>query len=246
MSSLFIDQDVKQSGPDVEVHGLAYDSRAVKPGFLFAALRGSQGDGRAHIEDALGRGAVAVLSSEPIQEKNVTNLVAAHPRLALAKAASVFYGHADQKMKMIGITGTNGKTTVSHLVEGMLAFAKLEPAVIGTLGARYLGKTVETGLTTPQSVDLAELLKSMHSTGVKSVVMEVSSHALVQHRVGGVHYDVGVFTNLTQDHLDYHGTMEAYFEAKSMLIQQRLKNGGAAVLNLDDPTISKLLMEDVL
>ena len=131
------------------------------------------------------------------------------------------------------------------MVEGLLAYADLEPAVIGTLGARYLGSTVETGLTTPQSVDLSALLKTMKSAGVQSVVMEVSSHALEQHRVGGVTYDVGVFTNLTQDHLDYHGTMEAYFQAKSMLIQERLKEGGAAVLNLDDEHIAKLLVDGV-
>ncbi|MBT6178882.1 MAG: UDP-N-acetylmuramoyl-L-alanyl-D-glutamate--2,6-diaminopimelate ligase [Deltaproteobacteria bacterium] len=245
MSSLFIDQDIKQEGPDVEVLGLAYDSRAVKNGFLFAALKGSQGDGKAHVNDAVARGAVAVLSADPIAQPGVTNILAKHPRKALALAANNFYARPDQKLKMIGITGTNGKTTVAHLVEGILEAAGLAPGVIGTLGARYLNKTIETGLTTPQSVDLSSMLSQMTTEGVASVVMEVSSHALEQDRVGGVQYDVGVFTNLTQDHLDYHGSMNAYFDAKSILINERLKQNGAAVLNLDDPTIAGLNVEGV-
>lgn len=243
MSSLFIDQEIKQEGLDVEVLGLAYDSRTVEQGFLFAALKGAQGDGHEHVKDAIKRGAIAVLSAEPIENADVTNILVANPRKALALAANQFYARPDQKMKMVGITGTNGKTTVAHLVEGILITAGLRPAVIGTLGARYLGKTLETGLTTPQSVDLSSMLCSMESQGVGSVVMEVSSHALVQERVGGVEYDVGVFTNLTQDHLDYHGSMDAYFEAKRILINQRLKSSGLAVLNLDDPVIAGLQTE---
>ena len=246
MNELFRDQTVEIDGPDVAINGLAYDSRQVQPGFLFAALRGVSSDGHAHIDDAIKRGAAAVLAEEKAEQLSVTSILAQDSRQSLARAASVFYGEPASELTMVGVTGTNGKTTTAMIIEGLLRASGRRPGVIGTLGARFEDDLTETGLTTPQSVELVKILKSMREAGACSAVMEVSSHALVQHRVSGVSFDVGVFTNLTQDHLDYHGTLEDYFEAKTLLLRERLKETGMAVINLDDPMVERLLGEEVI
>ena len=246
MNELFRDQPVTITGPDVAVTGLAYDSRQVQPGFLFAALRGVTSDGHAHIGDAIARGAGCVLSEEPIEAESVTSIVSEDSRQALARAARVFFGDPAEQLTMVGVTGTNGKTTTALIVEGVLRAAGKRAGVIGTLGARFEGELTDTGLTTPQSVELVKLLGSMQESGATAAVMEVSSHALVQHRTSGVSFDVGVFTNLTQDHLDYHGSLDEYFEAKALLLRERLKEGGQAVINLDDPMVATLADERVI
>ncbi|MEC9466072.1 MAG: UDP-N-acetylmuramoyl-L-alanyl-D-glutamate--2,6-diaminopimelate ligase [Myxococcota bacterium] len=240
MKSLFEDQPVTMTGPDVAVTGLAYDSRRVEPGYLFAALRGASSDGHAHIADAIARGASAILAEEVVEDTSVSAIVSTDSRLALAKAARNFFGDPATALAMVGVTGTNGKTTTAFIVEGVLKAAGLRPGVIGTLGARFEETLTETGLTTPQSVELLQILTDMHGAGATAAVMEVSSHALVQHRTSGVSFDVGIFTNLTQDHLDYHGSLDAYFAAKATLLSERLKDGGCAVINLDDAKVATL------
>ncbi|MEZ4272029.1 MAG: UDP-N-acetylmuramoyl-L-alanyl-D-glutamate--2,6-diaminopimelate ligase [Myxococcota bacterium] len=249
MSALFADQNVEIHRPqgvgDVDVCALVSDSRRVRPGCLFAALAGTSQDGHTHIYEATQHGASAILCERSVQNIAVTQVLAADTRLALAKAARQFYDDPSRSLVMVGITGTNGKTTTAHLVEALLRGCKGAVGIIGTLGARYDAPSgsveVATGLTTPDSIALLGLLADMRQAGVQNAVMEVSSHAIVQQRVAGVSYDVGVFTNLTHDHLDYHGTLEAYFAAKTRLLTERLKADGRAVLNLDDPWVASLV-----
>ncbi len=240
LSELFRDVQVALRGADVEVSALVYDSRRTTPGSLFAALEGSASDGHAFIADALERGATAILCRRDVDTARASRVLSDHTRLALASAARRFYADPAAKLIMVGVTGTNGKTTTTHLVESMLLAAGLPPGLIGTLGSRHHGLTHATGLTTPESVDLVALIDAMRQSGVKAVAMEVSSHALAQERVAGLSFDVGVFTNLTHDHLDYHKTLEAYFAAKARLLHERLKPHGTAVLNLDDAQVATL------
>lgn len=242
---MFANQAVVIDGPDVDIDNLAYDSRRVRPKTLFAALTGVRHDGHAHIEAALESGASAVLCERAVPTQGATRICSDNARRSLALAAQVFYGDPSRHLITVGITGTNGKTTTAHLIAGMLEREGMACGTIGTLGARYTnaeGEAVlrETGLTTPESVDAIRLLREMLDEGVRGVAMEVSSHALVQHRADGIAFDVGVFTNLTQDHLDYHETLDAYFEAKTLLVRERLKPRGRPVLNLDDPRVASL------
>ncbi|MBI5511901.1 MAG: UDP-N-acetylmuramoyl-L-alanyl-D-glutamate--2,6-diaminopimelate ligase [Deltaproteobacteria bacterium] len=228
------------TGPDVEVRSLAYDSRRVEPGALFAALVGVQADGHAHVPAAIAKGAVAVLCERPVDVGSATTIAVPNSRQSLAQIGRRFFADPAAAMQTVGVTGTNGKTTTVHLLESVLAAAGMRPGIIGTLGTRFAGNDAATGMTTPESVDLLRLLAAMRDAGVRAVAMEVSSHALAQERVAGVDFDVGIFTNLTHDHLDYHGDLERYFAAKARLFTERLKADGAAVLNLDDPKVASL------
>jgi len=231
---LFAGLPVRIDGPDVDVTALACDSRRVVAGACFAALPGARADGHAFVTQALERGAASVLCERLVEHGRATEVLAANTRLVLAQAARRFFGDPSRALCMIGITGTKGKTTTSYLVEAVLAAAGRTPGVVGTLGYRYLAQHASTGLTTPESVDLVALLAKMVAADVQAVAMEVSSHALAQQRVSGVDFDVAVFTNLALDHLDYHGTMDAYFEAKRLLFTARRKAGGKVVTNIDD------------
>jgi UDP-N-acetylmuramoyl-L-alanyl-D-glutamate--2,6-diaminopimelate ligase len=222
------------------VRGLAYDSRRVEPGYLFAALRGEKADGHDFVEQALIKGAVAVLSSRPAPARPRAAWVQApDDRLALALMARNYYGKPDERMTMIGVTGTNGKTTITSLLESVLREAGLRPCLIGTVLYRYEREVVRATHTTPESLDLMRLLDRFATAGARSCAMEVSSHALALRRVAGIRYAAAVFTNLTQDHLDFHRTMEDYFEAKATLFRD-LSPDAVAVLNADDPWSEKL------
>lgn len=233
LSELFRDTVHERIGEDVDVVSLAYDSRKVRPDSLFAALPGAEFDGHDFVDDAVARGAVAVLCERTVGHP--TEVRVKNSRKALAQAARVFSGAPDSTLKAVGITGTNGKTTVSVLVKAIFEHAGARTAALGTLGLMEGHRTTQTSLTTPESVDLMEMLAQLRDAGTDVLVMEVSSHALDQYRVGGVCYDAAVFTNLSRDHLDYHPTMDAYFNAKAKLFRERLKPGGISVLNLDDP-----------
>jgi UDP-N-acetylmuramoyl-L-alanyl-D-glutamate--2,6-diaminopimelate ligase len=226
-----------EGSEDIEIFDIQYDSRKVGKGSLFIAIKGEKADGNLFAEQAVEKGAVAVVtdSSEFAVRSSATTIYVLNPREALANISAVFYDQPAAKLKLIGITGTNGKTTTSFLVESVLREAGLNPGVVGTINYRYAGKVLPAPNTTPESLDLQRLLKDMLESGVKAVVMEVSSHALSQERVGGCVFDVAVFTNLTQDHLDYHITMERYFEAKAKLFTDFIDEGKTAVINMDDP-----------
>jgi len=226
-----------------DILGLAYSSKEVRPGFLFAAIRGEKRDGFMFIEEALERGAAAVLSDRPRpQNWRGPWVQALDVREALALAAAAFYGHPSMKLKVIGITGTKGKTTLTYLLESILQKAGFQVGVIGTVNYRWPNMSQAAPRTTPEAPDLERLLSEMLSQGVTHCVIEASSHALEFKRVWGVHFDIAVFTNLSPEHLDYHPSMEDYFEAKKKLFFLNAKKR-TAVVNLDDPWGKRLIAE---
>jgi UDP-N-acetylmuramoyl-L-alanyl-D-glutamate--2,6-diaminopimelate ligase len=225
-------------GEDPIVRGLCYDSRVVAPGDLFVALRGSAVDGHAFLGQALALGAVAVVVEEipkGLDLRGRPAIVVADSRRALAVLATRFYGEPSAELALIGVTGTNGKTSTTYLIESILSRAGRRVGLIGTVESRFGGQRRRALNTTPESLDLQTSLREMLSRGADAVVMEVSSHGLALGRVDGCRFKVGAFTNLTQDHLDFHGTMAAYRDAKALLFSRYLAKDGAAVVNVDDP-----------
>src|ERR1039457_1294690 len=220
----------------LDVQGLDYDSRRVQPGFLFFAFPGSRADGRQFARDAAGRGAVAAASESAAPDAFPAPWIEVeHGRHALALAARNFYRHPDERIALTGITGTNGKTTTSYLIDAILRAAGKTTALIGTIEYHLAGRVLPAVNTTPESLELARMFAELAAAGGTHATMEVSSHGLALSRVYGLHFHTAVFTNLTRDHLDFHGTMEAYFAAKQMLFA----GAGAApprfaVLNRDD------------
>jgi len=224
---------------DVTLAGLAYDSRRVRAGDAFFALAGLKQDGARFVRDAIHAGAAAVVSAAGVAVAGVPHVAVAEPRLALAQAASRIEGHPSRGLAVVAVTGTNGKTTTTWMLESIFRAAGWSAGVIGTTGVRFSGTTRASSFTTPESPELQALLAEMRAAGVRAVAMEVSSHALAQRRSYSLEADVCVFTNLTQDHLDFHGTMEAYLDAKLMLFDGR--NGltakpTVAVVNAEDPS----------
>ena len=226
-------------GPlDREVDGIFYDSRRVQKNGLYVAVRGAHVDGHQFTEQAIERGASAIVVERPETHSRATSLVVADSRVALADLAFTFFKKPALRLKMAGVTGTNGKTTTTFLLKHICDGAGLRSGLIGTVRYEIGERVLPATRTTPESLDLQELLSQMADAGCKAAVMEVSSHALAQERTRGLEWDVAVFTNLTQDHLDFHETMEDYFEAKASLFtglknQSHKKNAGA-VINLDD------------
>jgi len=204
---------------DSEIHGIQYDSRKVKPGDCFLAIHGDTTDGNKYIDQAIAAGAKAVItdsSSETIRN-GVAWAVVNNGRRAMSAVAMNFFGHPEMKLKLTGVTGTNGKTTTTFLIEAMMREAARGSALLGTIEYRLPGEVRESPHTTPESLDLLAFLAQAVEKKATEAVLEVSSHALAQERVWGIPFDVALFTNLTQDHLDYHQTMDAYFEAKKKL-----------------------------
>ena len=210
------------------------DSRQAAPGAVFFALPGTQADGHLFAAQAVARGAVAVVVQRVVEGLKVAQLVVDDTRAALAVAAHEFYGRPSEAMTLVGVTGTNGKTTVSFLVEALLG-AQGPTGLIGTVCWRWAGRQLRAQLTTPDAVELNRMLGQMQAEGVKGVVMEVSSHALDQRRADALAFDAGVFTNLSRDHLDYHQTLEAYFAAKARLFTELLAPGTLGVICTDQP-----------
>jgi UDP-N-acetylmuramoyl-L-alanyl-D-glutamate--2,6-diaminopimelate ligase len=225
-----------QSGnPDVS--SVEYDSRRAKPGCLFVAMRGETSDGNRFIDAAIQSGAAAVVTDSPSEKprEGVAWAVVPHGRRALARVSANFYKKPAERIAVIGITGTNGKSTTAFLIESILAAAGRKSALIGTIEYHVAGKTLPAPHTTPEALELNRILHEALAQGATDAVMEVSSHALAQERVYGVPFDVAVFTNLTRDHLDYHTTMEQYFGAKRVLFEGSGTDAPrAAVTNLDD------------
>ena len=242
LSGVGLKQPISPSIAGVEIDGLEFDSRRVGNGFLFFAFPGSRTDGRRFADDARARGAVAVASeSEGPADSDGIWIQVEHGRQALAVAARNFYGNPDERLGLTGITGTNGKTTTSYLLDAVLRAAGHTTALIGTIEYHLAGRVIPAVNTTPESLDLIRLFSELEKQGGSHVTMEVSSHALALGRVYGLHFHTAVFTNLTRDHLDYHGTMDAYFAAKRMLFE----GAGAppprvAVLNRDDASIQAM------
>jgi UDP-N-acetylmuramoyl-L-alanyl-D-glutamate--2,6-diaminopimelate ligase len=219
-----------------DVTGIAYDSRKVRPGHVFFALRGTRRDGVHFIEDAVNRGAIAIVGEQPWSRRDLSYLQVKDARKALALAAAAFYDHPSRSLTTVGITGTNGKTTAAWLARALLRGAGRKPGLVGTIRYEVGERILPAHRTTPEAPDLQALLREMVSAGCDTAIMEVSSHGLAQKRVMGVEFDIGVFTNLTREHLDYHGTMQAYFDAKSLLFDSLAESSKqtSAVINLDD------------
>ncbi len=228
---------------DTSISGVCCDSRKAVPGSLFVCLPGSRVDGHSFIGDALARGAAAVVcESEAVKDLPAAVIRVRDTRAALAAISTSFYDHPASKLKLVGITGTNGKTTTSLLLESILRHAGFEPGVLGTLSYRWAGREIPATMTTPESLDLQRIFHEMLGAGVTHVVMEVSSHSLALGRVAGLTFEAGIFTNLSQDHLDFHKTMEEYFLAKSLLFSDHLAaQSSRAVINADDPYGTRLL-----
>lgn len=222
----------------VLVRGVSTDSRVLDAGELFVAVPGSSDDGGRHVQSAVAAGAVAVVASthaELPRDLAVPLVRVADPRRAVGRLAATFHGHPSQSMRVVGVTGTNGKTTTAHLLRAALGSDRTgDCAVLGTIAHEWGGHRLDARNTTPGAAELQSLLARARADGCRSVAMEVSSHALDQHRVEGVQFDAGVFTNLTGDHLDYHGAMEDYAAAKARLFSG-LGGDAVAVLNAEDP-----------
>ena len=228
-----------------DIAGVTCDSRKVRPGFLFVAVPGEDLDGTAFIRDALARGAAAVVAEAAPDgvEDGVAVAIVQDAHSALARLASRFHGYPSRDLRVLGVTGTNGKTSVAYIARDILLAAGKEPGLIGTIEYQVGARTIPARRTTPDATVLQSLLAQMVAAGCRSVSMEVSSHALVQRRTVGIEFDAAVFTNLSRDHLDYHRTMEEYFEAKQILFSglQAQDKAATAVVNTDDEWGRKLL-----
>jgi len=227
-------------GPSVEVRDLAYDARAVGPGALFFAVPGGRADGHDFASDAVERGAVALVVERGL-DVPVPQVVVRDSRAAMAPAADVFFGEPTRELEVVGVTGTSGKTTTSHLLFAILAAAGRRPGLLGTVEARVGGERRGVVRTTPEAIDLQRVFREMLDAGDRSCAMEASSHASVLHRLDRVRFAVLVFTNLTQDHLDFHGDMESYFEAKRRLFL--VEPRPVAVVNVGDEYGRRLAQE---
>ena len=231
-----------------EIRGIQYDSRQVQPGDLFCAVPGFRTDGHLYCQEAKHRGAVAVLveRSDAVPE-GLSGVVVRDVRAAMAKVADVFFGSPSRRLWMVGVTGTNGKTTVTHLVRSILEAEDVPCGLTGTVHTLIGPEMFKVVRTTPEAPDLQRILRHMVDRGMQAAVMEVSSHALALKRVGGVQYDVAVFTNLTQDHLDFHKDFEDYYQAKAQLFRglghDIDKGPKAAVINHDDQYAARFAKE---
>ena len=218
---------------DVQVGGVAYRSDRVAPGDVFFCIPGFAHDGHDFAHDAVGRGAVGLVCQRRIEGvDDVAQVVVEDTRIALAHASAAFFGHPSRTLALVGITGTNGKTTTTYLLDSIARAAGRTTGLIGTVETRVAGERMPAGRTTPESADLQRTLSEMVAAGVETVSMEVSSHAIDLHRVDATRFAVGAFTNLTQDHLDYHHTIEEYFSVKRRLFTEL--EVGERVVNIDD------------
>jgi UDP-N-acetylmuramoyl-L-alanyl-D-glutamate--2,6-diaminopimelate ligase len=241
--SVLPDSSFPPSANDVEVTGISADSRTVNPGMLFVTVRGEHADGWDHAEEAARRGAAAIVSDRPAPESmSVPWVRVAAPRRALALLSARLAGDPAEKLVLAAVTGTNGKTTTAMLLESILARHYGSCGFVGTVAYRTGRRQLPATQTTPEAPLLQQLLSEMVDSGTRAAAMEVSSHSLALDRVVGCRFDVAVFTNLTRDHLDFHGDLESYFRAKRKLFDLR-KPGAAAVVNTNDPSGRRLAAE---
>ncbi len=236
LSELYKGLECRHIGKDIEITALAYDSRKIETGSMFCCIVGTFSDGHEYAAQAVEKGAIALLVEHELP-LDVIQLIVPNTRIAMAEMAATFYGHPEREVRLVGITGTNGKTTTTYMLKSIAEQAGMRVGLIGTIRNMIGQQEIETERTTPESVDLYRLLRKMRDERVDLVVMEVSSHSLDQHRVHGLQFEVAEFTNLTQDHLDYHKTIENYVAAKRKLFLQ----SKYAVINVDDPYAEEIM-----
>jgi UDP-N-acetylmuramoyl-L-alanyl-D-glutamate--2,6-diaminopimelate ligase len=239
-----LDWQRHSSSDDPTIRGVRYDSRKVAPGDLFVALRGAHSDGHAFVDRAIALGAAALLVEEMPADSirgDVPAVVVPDTRRALAPIAARFFGDPASELTLIGVTGTNGKTSTTYLVESILTQAGKRTGIIGTVEIRFGGEREVAVNTTPESLDLQRTLRAMVNEQIDATVMEVSSHGLELGRVAGCAFRVGAFTNLSQDHLDFHNSMDAYLASKALLFRDHLAPGATAVVNADDAAAEKVI-----
>ncbi len=226
---------------DFEVRGISCNSKNVGENFIFVAVKGSREDGNRFIDEAISKGAKAIIvqSAKAQTSKKVPFIEVKDVRKALAKLAAEFYGKPSREIKVVGITGTNGKTTVSYLIEALLKEAGATPAVIGTINYRFKDKIIPAKNTSPGPIELQSFLSDMLKEGINYAIVEVSSHALDQNRIEAIDFHSAIFTNLTQDHLDYHKTLKNYFRAKAKLFKD-IDSNAFVIINNDDKYARKL------
>jgi UDP-N-acetylmuramoyl-L-alanyl-D-glutamate--2,6-diaminopimelate ligase len=246
LERLGLSAQLEPGSADLHITGIAFDSREVRPGYAFVCIVGEHVDGNQYIPEAVSRGAACIFSERKAPACAIPYFQVADVRQLLAELAADFYGQPSLKLRVLGVTGTNGKTTTTHLVDYILNYAGLKSGLIGTLGARLPGFDVYQNVkhTTPQSSDLYNSLAQMAESGCSHVCMEVSSHALSQKRVAGCHFASACLTNITQDHLDFHQTMENYWQSKRLLFSQlndSRQQNKSAVINLDEPLAPEFL-----
>jgi UDP-N-acetylmuramoyl-L-alanyl-D-glutamate--2,6-diaminopimelate ligase len=248
LEGLDIEIHLRSGTADVEIRGIAYDSRVVRDGYLFVSIRGFSRDGHNYINDAISRGATAVLTEDAVEKgfltglaghERIAHIVTTHSRKALAYLSAAFYGEPSRELDLIGITGTNGKTTTSYITKSIIERWGRKVGLIGTINYIIGDRTIKALHTTPESLDLQRYLREMVNSGVECSILEVSSHALALERVECCSFKVAAFTSFSQDHLDFHGDMDEYFNAKTRLFDY-LRRDGLAVLNYDDPRIRGL------
>ena len=229
---------------DIALNGISTDSRTITEGELFAAVKGHSVDGHDYLNEAIERGASALVVERPVQSQ-LPVIVVRDGAVAAALMAKAYYGDPDAVLLIVGITGTNGKTSTAFLLQSILELTAGKTGIIGTVGFGLDDELVSATHTTPASVDLYRIMAEFRDRGCRAVVMEVSSHAADQGRIAGIEFDVGVFTNITRDHLDYHGTFEEYAAAKeilarSLLLEGRTKEPGVLVYNADDEPVASI------
>lgn len=232
---------VKENFSDVEITGISYNSKTTQKGDIFVCLVGENSDGHKYAQMAVDNGAVALMTEHKL-DINVPQIIVPSTRHQIAELAAAFWEYPSKELKMIGVTGTNGKTTVTHLIQKVFESSEQKCGLIGTLGYKFSSEApyAEAKHTTPQAPEFQALLRKAVNNGIKIVATEVSSHSLEQNRVGGTDFDTAILTNLTQDHLDYHITMKNYFEAKAILFRG-LKEGTTAIINKDDEYAEKFI-----
>lgn len=224
-----------------DIKSIIYDSRKVKPGSLFIAISGENYDGKKFIPQAIQNGATAILSKKnEVSTSPIPFIYVKNPRQAMSKISAQFYGNPSKKMQIIGITGTNGKTSITQILYQVLSRINESCGALGTLGFQTPSGMLSSNFTTPESVELQQMLNTLLIAGVQNVIMEVSSHALSQHRVDDVDFNIAIFSNLSHDHLDFHKNMDSYFQSKLKLFSM-LKSSGVAIINIDDPYSKKII-----
>lgn len=237
-------EEIKFEGdPDIEISGLAYDSRRVKSGDLFFCIRGFKTDGHEYAGRAQEAGASAVMVEEVMPDLSITQVVVEDTRVGMPRAASAFYGHPTRKMRLVGVTGTNGKTTTTYMIDSIFKSSGYKTGLIGTIEYRIGDEVFAVERTTPESLDIQRLFASMVDAGVEAVSIEVSSHAIDLARVEACDFDVLVFTNLSREHLDYHGTMEEYFKVKRRMFERTSGRDVVHVINVDDQFGRRIIEE---